>query len=436
MPKVMYRFYYSVPKDMIGTMLLEQNPYEQYLKRLAHAAEALELSDAQLKKLSEPDRIVEADLDLERDNGTHEKLAALRVQFNNARGPYKGGIRFHPGADIDEVKALAAAMALKCAVINIPLGGGKGGVAFDPKQYSPAEIERISRAFVAALHEHLGVDRDIPAPDVYTNAQIMGYMLDEYEKITGVSSPGMITGKPIVLGGSLGRDTATARGAVYVLEELVELRRLERTSLRVAVQGFGNAGFHAARLLTGLGYNVSAISDSSGAVFGDNLDPAALEKAKLMGKSFAETAPELELRFGTNEELLESDCDILVPAALENQIIASNAARIKANIILEIANGPTTPEADQILHARKTEVIPDILANAGGVAVSYLEWVQNRQQYYLTEDEVFQRLKMLMSSAFHRVLELARERSIPLREAAFLVGIRRLSEALAARGIR
>ena len=414
-----------------------QNPYEQYLKRLALAATTLNLPETQLAKLSEPDRILETNIEIVRDDGvTHATLRALRVQFSNARGPYKGGIRFHPNADINEVKALAAAMALKCAVIHIPLGGGKGGVAFDPKQYSAAEIERIARAFVRSLHEHLGVDRDIPAPDVYTNAQIMGYMLDEYEKVTGWSEPGMITGKPIALGGSLGRDTATARGALYVLEEFVDLHKLERAKLRVAVQGFGNAGYHATRLLKELGYNLVALSDSTAAIFGDSLDPSIFQKSKREGKSFADIALDIKLQSGTNAELLETACDILVPAALDNQITGENASRVKAKIVLEIANGPTTPEADELLHKRGVEVIPDILANAGGVAVSYLEWVQNRQQFYLSEEEVFGRLKSLMTGAFHHVLELARERQIPLREAVFLVGVRRLSEALTARGIK
>lgn len=414
-----------------------QNPYEQYLGRLVLAATTLNLPVGQLAKLREPDRILETNIKVVRDDGiTHETLHALRVQFSNARGPYKGGIRFHSNADIDEVKALAAAMALKCAVVNIPLGGSKGGVAFDPKHYSATEIERVARAFVRAMHEHLGVDRDIPAPDVYTTPEIMGYMLDEYEKITGRSEPGMITGKPIALGGSLGRDTATARGALYILEEFVDLHKLERSKLRVAVQGFGNAGYHAARLLKELGYNLVALSDSTAAIFGDSLDPSALQKSKREGKSFADIAVDLKLQSGTNAELLETACDILVPAALDNQITGENSSRIKAKIVLEIANGPTTPEADALLHQRGIEIIPDILANAGGVAVSYLEWVQNRQQFYLSEEEVFGRLKLLMTNAFHGVLALARERHIPLREAAFLVGVRRLSEALAARGIK
>lgn len=413
------------------------NPYYQYIVRLSRAAEALGLSEPVKRRLADPDRVLEKDISIDRDDGTAETMRAFRVQFSNARGPYKGGIRFHPKADLDEVKMLGAQMAIKCAVVNIPLGGGKGGVQFDPKKYSKREIERVSRAFVRAMHENLGVDKDIPAPDVYTTPEIMGWMLDEFEKLQGRSEPGMITGKPIVLGGSLGRDTATAQGAVYVLEEVVSVMDFPPRPLRVAVQGFGNAGYHAARLLHARGYKIVALSDSKHAIFADDLCPRkVMEAKKKHGGGIEAYAKEIAgVRVGTNEDLLAADCDILIPAALDNQITKENASRVKARIVLEIANGPTSPEADAILANQNTVVVPDVMANAGGVAVSYFEWVQNRQQYYWTEAEIFDRLKTLMVSAFREVGALADERGISLRDAAFLLGVRRIAQALEARGI-
>ena len=350
---------------------MEQNhPFAFYLERLERAAQTLGLSPAQIKTLSTPNQVHQKDITITKDNGTSETLRAYRVQFNNARGPYKGGIRFHPEADVDEVTALAAAMAIKCAVVNIPLGGGKGGVQFDPKKYSPDEIEKISRAFMRSMEGVFGVDRDIPAPDVYTTPTIMGHMLDEYEKMMGHSEPGAITGKPIILGGSIGRDTATAQGAVYVLEELVTSRGLTRSDLRVAVQGFGNAGFHAARLLHELGYRIVGLSDSRGALIDQaGLDPEVVHETK---QKTGALSTDLTL-LSTNEALLEMDCDILIPAALDNQLRGDNAAHIQAKIILEIANGPTTPEADHIFKEKGVVVVPDVLANAGAVSVSYFD---------------------------------------------------------------
>lgn len=410
-------------------------PFEFYIDRLEKAALALELSPAQLYALKTPNHVLEQDITIERDNGEKETLRAYRVQFNNARGPYKGGIRFHPDADVDEVTALAAAMALKCAVVGVPLGGGKGGVQCDPKKYSKTEIERISRAFVGSMAEHLGIDRDIPAPDVYTTPDIMGYMLDEYEKITGRSEPGMITGKPIILGGSLGRDIATAQGAVYALEEYLHSTDMTKTGLRVAIQGFGNAGYHAARILHSMGYTIVGLSDSKGALLSPlGLDPVALCSNRKKGESISALANG-DMFASTNHELLTVDCDILIPAALDNQITNQNAKDVKAKIILEIANGPTSPEADTILHERNVTVIPDVLANAGGVTVSYFEWVQNRQQYYWTEAEVLERLKPIMIEATRHVRAIALEKNITLREAAFLFGIKKIADALDARGV-
>ncbi|MDO8561975.1 MAG: Glu/Leu/Phe/Val dehydrogenase, partial [bacterium] len=372
------------------------NPFESYLTRLRHSAKTLALSKTQLKALEKPNNIIERKIKITRDNGKKETLRAYRVQFNNSRGPYKGGIRFHPGANLDEVKALAAAMALKCAVVDIPYGGGKGGVQLNPKEYSRTEIERVARAFARTMSEFIGVNKDIPAPDVYTTPEIMGYMLDEYEKVKGRSEPGMITGKPLALGGSRGRDTATAQGAVYVLLDILKASGLRKKGLRVAVQGFGNAGFHAARLLHAMGFSIVGLSDSQSALFrADGLDPMHVQKAKHEHDTITglycqggvcddEQMKKDGASVGTNEDLLETDCDILIPAALDNQLTAQNAARVKAKFILEIANGPTTPEADSIFEKRGIKVIPDILANSGGVAVSYFEWIQNREGYYWT----------------------------------------------------
>ncbi len=423
------------------------NPFESYLIRLRNAGKMLGLSKELIKVLEKPNRIVERNIKITRDSGKKQTLRAYRVQFNNARGPYKGGIRYHPGANLDEVKALAAAMAIKCAVVNIPLGGGKGGVQLNPKEYSRKEIERVSRAFAHAMADYIGVDKDIPAPDVYTTPEIMGYMLDEYEKIKGRSEPGMITGKPLTLGGSLGRDTATAQGGVYVLLDMLDSAGMKTTGLRIAVQGFGNAGFHAARLLHDKGFIIVGLSDSKGALFRKNgLDPLHVQKAKHEHDSITGlycqggVCDDVKMKrdgasTGTNEDLLEVDCDILIPAALDNQLTAENAPRVKAKIILEIANGPTTPEADAIFEKRRIKVIPDVLANSGGVAVSYFEWIQNREGYYWTEAEVFEKLKPLMTSASQAVWNGAEKRKISLRDSAFLLGVERIAAALRARGV-
>ena len=402
------------------------NPFTSYLTRLDHAAKVLDLPEAVQTRLATPNKIIEHTLDIERDNGSHESLHAYRVQFNNARGPSKGGIRFHTGADIDEVKSLAAAMAIKCAVVGIPMGGGKGGVQFDPKQYSPSEIEKVARAFARAFHEDLGADKDIPAPDVYTTAEIMGFMLDEYEKVTGKKEPAMITGKPLEKGGIVGRDVATALGGLFVLKEFLTTHGLVN-NLRVAIQGFGNAGATIAKLLFDDGFTIVALSDSKGGVYGDALNPHEIETLKKeTGRLQADDTVSI-----TNEELLVSDCDILIPAALDNQLTEENASRVKAKIILELANGPTTPEADSVFDERGIPVIPDVLANAGGVTVSYFEWLQNREGRTWTKDEVQEKLLPIMTNATKAVIQMAAEKEIPLRDAAFLLGVRRIADALA-----
>jgi len=407
---------------------MNTNPFASYLTRVDSAAPLLNLSETELARLKSPDHILMQDIEVERDTGETTRLHAYRVQFNNARGPYKGGIRFHPGADLDEVKALAAAMAVKCAVVNIPMGGGKGGVQFDPKQYSPAEIDRVARAFVRAFAEHLGPESDVPAPDVYTNAHIMDTMLDEYEKIVGQSSPAMITGKTLDRGGIVGRDTATAQGGAFVLQELIPPRNTPEQP-RVAIQGFGNAGATMARILADNGFKIVAISDSKGGIYSANgIDPiAVLEHKERTGVLNAKGATTI-----TNTELLECECDILIPAALDNQLTEENATRVKAHTILELANGPTTPEADAIFSSRAIMVIPDVLANAGGVTVSYFEWLQNKEGRTWNTSEVQTRLAEIMRTSAQAVRAMADEKKVTLREAAFLLGLRRIVDALRA----
>ncbi|MBI4087141.1 Glu/Leu/Phe/Val dehydrogenase [Candidatus Kaiserbacteria bacterium] len=409
------------------------SPFEQVKKHITDALDAIGVTDAEAEIVMTPNAIRDATLEVETKKGPR-KLPAYRVQFNNARGPYKGGIRFHPNADLEEVKALAATMAVKCAVIDVPLGGAKGGVAFDPKEYDRDDIEKISRAYIRAMHPYLGIDIDIAAPDVYTTPEIMGWMLDEYETITGKNEPGMITGKPLVLGGSVGRDTATAQGAVHVLQAYVREQDLDPNNLRVAIQGFGNAGSVIAKLLHEAGYTIIALSDSKGTLHDTNgLDPDRVEEAKKAGGSVTAAAGGgAEALDGT--AILALDCDILIPAALDNQIREDNVGSIRAKIILELANNPTTPEADAILAERDVTVIPDVLANAGGVTVSYFEWVQNRQQYYWTKEEVDERLKQKMLAAYATLSARVHAESVSYRDAAYRIGMERIHRAMAQRG--
>lgn len=411
------------------------SPYEQILSHITNAIHSLGISAAQADRLMTPDAIHMKDLHVSTSKG-EQILPAFRVQFNNARGPYKGGIRFHHKADEDEVKALAAAMAVKCAVVDIPLGGAKGGVTFDPKEYSDADIMEIARAYARAMVEHLGVDKDIPAPDVYTTPQLMAVMLDEFEKVTGKSEPGMITGKPLALGGSKGRGEATARGGVYALEEYV--RSIDRipSDMRVAIQGYGNAGATMAHLLASDGYKIVALSDSRGTIRHEGgLDLVLIDNAK---RTYGSVAAALDTMSGAtihnSDDILTMECDILIPAALDNQIRADNVLGIKADIVLELANNPTTPEADDVLFSKGTTVIPDVLANAGGVTVSYFEWVQNRTSFYWTEEDVNEKLKSKITSAYRDILTLSKASGISQRQAAYRLAIGRIHEAMTLRG--
>jgi len=414
-----------------------QTPFKNYQTNLRKAGKVLGLTAKEILALETPDRIVEHDIVIKTESGKSKKFPGYRVQFNNARGPYKGGIRFHPAADLDEVKALAAAMAIKCAVVNIPLGGAKGGVQFDPKSSSKKDIEAITRAWTRAMSKYIGKDKDIPAPDVYTTPEIMSFVMDEFEKIVGRSEPGVVTGKPLTLGGSEGRGTATAQGGAYVLNELLAVMELPKKKLRIAVQGFGNAGFNIARILHEAGHKIVAISDSKGGIYDiTGFDPEEVFEIK-KEKGKLPSGPELlqsGARVISNEELLTCECDVLIPSALDNQIRVDNAPNIKAKIILELANGPTTPEADDILAKRGITLVPDVLANAGGVTVSYFEWVQNGMNFYWTEQEVLEKLKPIMQKSFTDVWMLSKSHNVSLRDAAFMIGVKRIRDAMQARG--
>lgn len=413
--------------------------FSEVKKHIIATAESLGIDKMSVEKFLKPQHIRNHDLKVETKYGK-EIFPAYRVQYNNARGPFKGGIRFHPAADESEVTALAATMAIKCAVVNIPFGGAKGGVVIDPKKYDDVDLEKISRAYIKNFLPYIGVDVDIPAPDVYTNPKTMAWMLDEYEQITGISSPGIITGKPISIGGSLGRDIATAQGAVFVLEEYIKVTNKQFEGLKIAIQGFGNAGATIAKLLHARGSLILAVSDSSATLINPKgLDPQLLMEGKLINKSLLEIGEEMkknepELIINKNShEVLFVETDILIPAALDNVINADNADLIKATAILELANNPVNYKAEEILGSRGIDVIPDVLVNAGGVVVSYFEWVQNRQQWYWDEEQVTNKLHEIMVSAFKNVYQ-KKNTGETYRASAYKIGIGRIIEAMKLRG--
>lgn len=425
---------------------MTNTPYLRFTALLEDAMEQLNLKENERELLRTPQHIHKKQLSIKKDDGSTVELPAFRVQYNNARGPYKGGIRFHSAADEEEVKALAALMAIKTAVVDIPFGGAKGGVQFDPKKFSTKELQEVSRAFVRAFVDHFGPDIDCPAPDVNTTPQIMAWMRDEYEKVTKTYAPAMITGKPLSYGGSQGRDKATARGAFFVLQELMDLESKESKKLRVVIQGFGNAGGHMAEFLHGAGYAVVGVSDSQGGIYSEEgLDPVRIEKYKsttgsVTGEYCKGSVCDIDkmkmdhVKTVTNEELLELPCDILIPAALDNVVTEKNAAKIQAKYIIEVANGPVTPEADAILEKRGVIVVPDVLANAGGVTVSYFEWSQGRSGEQWSEARVNEDLKEIMLRAFHAVRREVGGRNLSYRKAAFVVGLGRIVEAMRVRG--
>ena len=404
------------------------------LVRLDEAARHLDVDPDVVEKLKYARETTKVRLMIRMDDGSRKSFLAWRCRYDDTRGPTKGGIRYHPDAHVEEVETLAFWMTFKCAVMNLPYGGGKGAVRVDPRKLSKAELERLSRAYMQAFARTVGPDRDIPAPDVYTNAMIMGWMADEYAQIVGEAVPAVITGKPIALGGSLGRGDATARGGYYLVRHLADDLKLGKT-MRVAVQGFGNAGQHVARLLASDGHRVVAVSDSQGAVYaGNGLNVEALLAAKAQGKPVTATVGQFGHEALDPEQVVGVQCELLVPAALENMIHADNARSVRAKLILELANGPVTPEADEILNAAGVVVLPDILANAGGVTVSYFEWVQNRQGFYWTEDEIHTRLRAIMEREGRAIWSLSRGKSIPMRTAAYVHALARLAEAIEAHG--
>lgn len=403
------------------------------LRQMDAAAERLGIEPGLRQYLRTPRRTLTVSVPLRRDDGSLAVYTGYRVQHSIARGPGKGGIRYHPDQDLREMTALAMWMTWKCAVMELPFGGAKGGVACDPKALSRGELERLTRRFAAEIGILLGPDKDIPAPDVYTDAQVMAWIMDTYSLQQGHSVPAAVTGKPIELGGSKGRNEATARGCVFTIAEAASRIDLVLQGARAAVQGFGNVGRHAAQFLSELGCRIVAVSDTSGGLYkADGLDLTAVgvhkdRTGQLAGFRDADAI--------TNEALLEVPCDVLVPAALGNVIRAENAPRIQARLIAEGANGPTTPEADAVLFDRGVTVIPDILANAGGVTVSYFEWVQGLQEFFWSEAEVNARLKERMVKSFGEVWDLAERERVDLRLAAQMIGVHRVAEAVRLRGI-
>ncbi len=405
--------------------------FENTLAQIAKASALMGLAPSVHELISHHERILEVAVPVKMDDGRLQVFRGYRCQHNSIRGPYKGGIRFHPDVDLEEVKALSAWMTMKCAVVNIPLGGGKGGIIVDPKQLSPRELESMTREYARAIAPFVGPDVDVPAPDVYTNSQIMGWFADEYSRYRGKNVLGVVTGKALAMGGSQGRDTATSQGGVYVLEEYLREADKIRPGLTVAIQGFGNAGSFMAMLLAQKGLKVVAVSDSKSGLY----QPMGLDVKELMsckaerGAVSEYTKLHPEARLITNEELLTLDVDILVLSALENQVRVDNADKVQAKLLLELANGPVTPEADEILKNKGIAVIPDILANAGGVTVSYFELVQNEANYYWSAEEVQAKLKPIMVEAWRSVSENAKKYNSTYREAAFITALKRLEDA-------
>lgn len=413
-------------------------------KRLVEVFKYTELTDDVEETLKHPKLSLCVSLPVRMDDGRLKIFTGYRVQYNDTRGPTKGGIRYHPDVSLDEITSLSFWMTIKCAVMNLPFGGAKGGICVNPKDLSRLELERLSRSYIRGIADIIGPKRDIPAPDVYTNATIMGWMADEYTQIKRQQLPGVITGKPVHLNGSLGRESATGRGALHVLQQWLERKKLQPQNLTVAVQGFGNAGYHFARLAHRAGFNIVGIADSKGAIYSKHgLEPQKVMQHKQehndLGTMLYCDGSVCDLQHYqkiSSQELLELDVDVLVVAALENQIDKDNAGNIKAQVILEIANGPVTSEADAILEKNGVVVLPDVLANAGGVTVSYFEWVQNRAGYYWGEEKVNARLEKCITREARGIFDLSDEKKISLRTAAYLQGVNRIAGAITQQGTR
>ncbi|ACV64688.1 Glu/Leu/Phe/Val dehydrogenase [Desulfofarcimen acetoxidans DSM 771] len=413
--------------------MASHNPFEMVQKQLAQCAKITNMAPNIYQILQRPMRELHVSIPVRMDDGSIKVFQGFRVMYNDALGPAKGGIRFHPEETIDTVRALAGWMTFKCALADIPLGGGKGGVICNPRELSQGELERLSRGYIAQVWPFIGPEKDVPAPDVYTNPQIMAWMMDEYSKFAGKHQFGVITGKPLRIGGSAGRGDATARGGMYVIREAAGECGVDLANATVAIQGYGNAGYFAASLASSLyGCKIVAVSDSKGGIYNkDGLDPQLVynhktESGSVIDFSYADNI--------SNEELLELNVDILIPSALENVITENNAPNIKAKIIAELANGPTTPEADDILYEKGVHVLPDFLCNSGGVTVSYFEMVQNLYMYYWDEKQVQERLDKKLTPAYHSVLNASKECKVNMRQAAYVVAVNRVVEAMKLRG--
>ncbi len=411
-------------KENLNVLVSTQKVIKEALSKLGYHETVYEL-------LKEPMRILTVRIPVRMDDGSVKVFTGYRAQHNDAVGPTKGGVRFHPEVTEDEVKALSIWMSLKCGIVDLPYGGGKGGIICDPRDMSFRELERLSRGYVRAISQIVGPSKDIPAPDVFTNSQIMAWMMDEYSRIREFDSPGFITGKPLVLGGSHGRETATAKGVTICIEESAKRRGINLKGARVVVQGFGNAGSFLSKFMHDAGAKIVGISDAYGGLYDeDGLDiDYLLDRRDSFG-----TVTKLYKDTITNKQLLELDCDILVPAAIENQITAENAHNIKAKIVVEAANGPTTLEGTRILTERGILLVPDVLASSGGVTVSYFEWVQNNQGYYWTEEEVETKLREVMVRSFENVYNTSQSRRVDMRLSAYMVGCRKMAEASRFRG--
>lgn len=403
---------------------MNNNPWERSQAQLKKVAKIAKLPPLLFARLMKPDRIVTVSLPMKMDNGDVKTFSGFRIQHNNILGPYKGGIRYHQNVSMDEVRALAFWMTLKCAVVDIPFGGGKGGITVNPRELSKAELKRLSQLFANRIAPVIGPTQDVPAPDVNTTPEIMNWMMEEYSKIVGKKTPAVITGKPVSKGGSLGRTEATGFGGGYILERALQKLGMKGKGLKVAIQGFGNVGYHAALYLSKQGFNVVAVSDSRQGVYDEKgLDPKEILSHKEKTGSLAGMGKVL-----TNEELLELPVDILIPAALENVITKENASRIKAKVVLELANGPTTDDADAILFKNKTVVIPDILANSGGVCTSYFEWYQNMKKLKWSKQEVLTRLKKQLERVTDETFAMQKKHSTTLRDSAYLLALKRLQK--------
>jgi glutamate dehydrogenase/leucine dehydrogenase len=413
--------------------IAEKNAYEIAIENFEIAADALGMELSVREMIKYPERILTVNIPVRMENGTVRRFEGYRVQHSTVRGPGKGGIRYHPNVTLDEVKALATWMTWKCAVVNIPFGGAKGGVTCNPKEMSQLELERLTRRYASAILPLIGPEQDIPAPDVYTNSQTMAWIMDTYSMTRGYTIPGVVTGKPISLGGSLGRNEATGRGVYYTILSACDHLHLDPKQMSVVVQGFGNAGSITAQLLHGLGVRVVAVNDSTGCIYNRRgLDvPTLIHFKETTGR--VSGFPEAEAL--TPAEMLALECDILVPAALESAIHEENAGRVKARIVAEAANGPLTPAADTILEEKGVFIIPDILCNAGGVTVSYFEWVQDESHLFWDAQDVYNRLEKVMKTAFHDVLKLRLDQRVTMRTAANMLGISRVAEATQIRGL-